>query len=339
MPITSLRHRLLKPAAAVAAIVLAGSLAACGGDDAAAAGDHPQWSDLTITIAEQSDGIKTLVKESGAFEDASYDIKFAKFEYGPPLVEAAANGDVDLGMVGAVPPLNGVASGQRIKIVALQRPKDPEKPSDNIIVPEGSPITSLEDLRGKRIAVPQGSSAHGLALNAIRSVGLTPDDVELVYLPPKEGAAAFQSGKVDAWSIWQPLVGLAQKEGARIIAEGKPPLYPGTLYYVASEKSLQDETRRAAVTDALERIAEAYAFGNENRDEHVKAISIDSGLPEEEVEPIIEGWEYTFEHVDAENLRLYQELADAFVAAGEIPQPVDVTTVVDNLLPENFGKE
>lgn len=338
MSTTSLRRRLKHSVAALAAVALVGTLSACGGDEekSEARAAHPEWADLTLTIAEQSDGIKSLIDASGAFDDAAYDIEFAKFEYGPPLVAAAGSGDVDLGMVGAVPPLAGLSGGQKIKVIGKQVPSNPDLANDNIIVPKGSSITKIEDLKGKKLAVPQGSSAHGVALGALKSVGLTPDDVELVYLAPKEASAAFDSGKVDAWSIWQPQAGLAIDKGATVIAEGKPPIYPGTLYYVASEKQLADADRKSAIADALNRIAEAYAWGNDNPDEHVIALSKDTGLPEEQVKKSLENWEYDFEPIDDAHLALYQELADNFVEAGEIPQAVDVTTVVEDLYDPEF---
>ena len=73
-------------------------------------------------------------------------------------------------------------------------------------MPKGSPIHSLAQLKGKKIAVPEGSSANGLVLLALKSVGLTPSDVHLDYLCPAAGATAFASGKVDAWAIWNPQV-------------------------------------------------------------------------------------------------------------------------------------
>ena len=90
-------------------------------------------------------------------------------------------------------------------------------------MPKGSPIRTVAELRGKKIAVPQGSSAHGLALLALKNAGLTPSDVQLDFLSPAAGATAFASGKVDAWSIWNPQVSLAVQQGARILVKGLPP--------------------------------------------------------------------------------------------------------------------
>ncbi|MGN5381057.1 PhnD/SsuA/transferrin family substrate-binding protein [Streptomyces lasalocidi] len=102
----------------------------------------------------------------------------------PALVQAAASGDIDLGSVGDVPPITGAAKEYGFKVVAVNRSLTPTQSNENIIVPKGSTLKTAADLKGKKIAVPQGSSAHGLALNALKSVGLTPKDVKLTFLDP-----------------------------------------------------------------------------------------------------------------------------------------------------------
>jgi sulfonate transport system substrate-binding protein len=325
---------------AVSTAALAVALAACANSEAsvggAADGDHPEWKGLTFTIGEQSDGIKTLASTSGAFTDASYKIKFAKFDYGPPLIAAAGAGDIDLGMVGSVPPIAGAAKDLGFKVIALELPESPDKALENIIVPKGSTAKSITDLRGKRIAVPQGSSAHGLLLNALKAGGLTPDDVKIVYLDPKAGAAAFDSGKVDAWSIWNPQGEFALQKGARVLVPGVPPVDPGSQYYVGSSKSLDDPTRRAALTDVLQRIGRAYAWGNKHPDEHAEAISADSGVPLEQAKESEPVWRFTLGYVDDGHIEAGQKLADNFFEAGEIAKKVDFSAVVDNLLDPTY---
>lgn len=324
-----------------AAALAASALTACGAAEAkiggAANGANPEWKDLTFTIGEQSDGIKTLAETSGAFADASYKIKFAKFEYGPPLVAAAGTGDVDLGMVGSVPPIAGAAKSLGFKVIATQQPYSDKVALENIIVPKGSTAQTLADLRGKRIAVPQGSSAHGLVLNALKAAGLTPKDVKLVYLDPKAGAAAFDSGKVDAWAIWNPQGQFAINKGARVLVAGLPPVDDTNLYYVGSDKSLDDSVRRAALTDVLTRIAKAYAWANTHDKEHAEAISKDSGVPIEQVTQSLAAYRYRLQYVSPEKIASGQTLADNFFEAGEITQKVDFSKVVANILPQGFN--
>lgn len=334
-------HRI---AAAIGTVALTVTLAACGGnsDDkvgGASGGSHPEWKDLTFTIGEQSDGIKTLASTSGAFDDASYKIEFAKFEYGPPLVAAASAGDIDLGMVGSVPPIAGAAKDLGFKVIGLQLPENPDEALENIIVPKGSTAKTITDLKGKKIAVPQGSSAHGLLLNALKAGGLTPKDVKIVYLDPKAGAAAFDSGKVDAWSIWNPQGEFALQKGAQVLVPGVPPVDPQSQYYVGSDKSLDDPVRRAALTDVLERIGKAYAWGNANPEKHAEAISADSGIPLEQATASETVWRFALGYVDDAHIQAGQVLADNFLEAGEIPKKVDFAKVVDNLLTPDYSPD
>jgi sulfonate transport system substrate-binding protein len=298
---------------------------------------HPEWSQYTFTLGDNGgDGSEELAKVTGAFDDAPYKVKFARFDYGPPLVQAAAAGDIDLGYVGTVPPITGAAQQYGFKIVATQHGADLTKAAENVIVPKDSPIQTLSDLRGKKIAIPQGSSAHGLALLALKSVGLTPKDVDLVYLSPAAGATAFNTGKVDAWSIWNPQSAIAVKNGARIVAKGLPPIDQVNNYYVATDKSLKDPVRRAALTDVLTRIARIFNWAQQNPDEYAKAIAKETGVPLDDARATVDAYPFKVAQVLPADVKAEQDLSDAFLEAGEIKKPVDVAGITDNLLPDGF---
>jgi sulfonate transport system substrate-binding protein len=298
---------------------------------------HPEWSRYTFTLGDNGgDGSEELARVTGAFDDAPYKVKFARFDYGPPLVQATATGDIDLGYVGTVPPITGAAKQFGFKIVATQHGADRTKAAENIIVPKDSAIRTLADLKGKKIAIPQGSSAHGLALLALKSVGLTPKDVELVYLSPAAGATAFNTGKVDAWSIWNPPSAIAVKNGARVLAKGLPPIDQVNNYYVATEKSLGDPGRRAALADVLTRIAKIFTWAQRHPDEYAKAIAKETGVSLEDARATVDAYPFTINAVQPEDVRAEQALSDAFFEAGEITKKVDVTQLTDNLLPIDF---
>ena len=340
-------HRAFRPLSAVVMMAVATVLAACGSSTTAPRGAlstpspftaaHPEWSQYTFTIGDNGgDGGEELAKVTGAFDGAPYKVEYARFDYGPPLVQAAASGDIDLGSVGTVPPITGAAQQYGFKIVATQRGADPTKAAENILVPKGSPIQSLADLRGKRIAVPQGSSAHGLALLALKSVGLTPKDVHLVYLSPAAGASAFNTGKVDAWSIWDPQSSIAVGQGARVIAKGVPPIDQSNNYYVATDKSLNDPVRRAALADVLTRVARIFNWAQQNPDEYAKAISKETGVPQKDARATVDAFPFKITQFLPEDVAAEQALSDAFFDAGEITNKVDLTTISDNLLPDGF---
>ncbi len=292
-------------------------IAACGSSSkapdaplsSAGGSSHPEWSQYTFTIGDNGgDGNEELAKITGVFNDAPYKVKFARFDYGPPLVQAAVSGDIDLGSVGDVPPITGAAKQFGFKIVAVQRGADATKAAENIIVPKGSPIQTLADVKGKRI----------------------------VYLSPAAGGTAFNTGKVDAWSIWNPQSALAVKDGARIIAKGLPPIDQVNNYYVASEKSLNDPTRRAALADVLTRIAREFTWAQQNPDEYAKAIAKETGVSPEDARTTVDSYPFKITQFLPEDLKAEQALSDAFFEAGEINKKVDVTTIADNLLPDGF---
>lgn len=340
----------LRRAAAAALLVSTAVLTACssGGGDAAAPLSHfttptaknantAAWKNYTFTIGDNGgDGSEPLAQLTGVFRSAPYKVKFAHFTYGPPLVQATASGDIDLGVVGDVPPITGAAKEYGFSIVAVAHPFNAAVPDEDILVPKGSPLTSLSQLRGKKIAVPQGSSAHGLALQAIKSAGLTPRDVHFVFLSPAAGASAFASGSVDAWAIWNPQAALAVKAGARVLAKGLPPIDQVNSYYVAPNKDLTDPGRRAALTDLLMRLSAVYVWGTRHPDTLAKAVSTDDGIPLADAKSVLIFVEFHVTPVTPGDITAEQNLATAFQESGQITKRVNVAQITRNILPAGF---
>jgi sulfonate transport system substrate-binding protein len=331
--------------ASVTLLATAGVLTACGSSSSAApkplkntiSASHPEWSKFTFTIGDNGgDGSRELAKITGAFDNASYKVKFANFTYGPPLVQAAASGDIDLGSVGDVPPITGAAQQYGFKIVGVSHYLNPTIATENIIVPKGSSIHTAAQLRGKTIGVPQGSSAHGLTLLALKRAGLTPKDVHLDFLSPAAGATAFSSGKIDAWTMWNPQSSLAVKQGARVLVAGLPPVDQTSAYYVAPDEDLKNPVKRAALTDLFKRLAAQFAWGAKHPDQLAAAVSKEEGVSLADVKSVIFTFEYHVTQALPSDIQAEQRLSDAFVEAGQIPKKVDVAAITDNLLPVGY---
>jgi sulfonate transport system substrate-binding protein len=328
-------------------VIAASTLAGCSSKSASpgplseAAGSaensHPDWSGYTFTIGDNGgDGSQELAAITGVFDNAPYKVKFARFTYGPPLIQAAASGDIDLGAVGDVPPITGAAKEYGFKIVAVERSLTPTQADENILVPKGSSITTLAQLKGKKIAVPQGSSAHGLVLNALKSVGLTPKDVQLDFLSPAAGATAFATGKVDAWAIWNPQSAIALSNGARVLAKGLPPIDQTSSYFVANNATLNNPTKRAALTDVLERLAREFAWAVKHPDQYAKAIATEDGISQADAKSVVDAYENRVTLIESSDITLEQQLSDAFYQAGQITTKVDITSISQNILPSGY---
>jgi sulfonate transport system substrate-binding protein len=184
-------------AAALAAVTLiaagcsSGSSSAAGGATASPAGTNSaaqaDVSNVTLHVGDQAGtGAQALLSAAGLIGKLPFKVAWSDFTSGPPMLQAMAAGAVDVGGVGNAPPVFAAAGGDQIAIVgALQA--NPH--GSALLVPKGSPIHSVAQLRGKRIAVAQGSSADYHLLTVLTKAGLTVHDVTLVYLQSATGLA------------------------------------------------------------------------------------------------------------------------------------------------------
>jgi sulfonate transport system substrate-binding protein len=322
-----MRSKLL--AAAVAA-VLSLPLAACGGSaDSSGSADSEK---LTITIAEYGEGTKSLVEAAGVFDDAPYNVEFAHFPTGTAMLAAVASDRLDLANVGGLPPIVASSSGMKLKLIVAMTTRNPEISEDNMLVAEDSEITDPTQLRGKTIGVPKGTAAHALAMNVLTKNGMTPDDVTFAFLEPAQLASALSSGKIDAAAAYEPYGSAILAAGGRVLVPGIPPDYPSFTFFATSTKVLDDPERREAVTDTVRRLSEAYDWAVDNVDAHVEAIAKDSGMSVEDSRDVVEIRQLKFIPIDEQIIDVYQQTADNFYEVGEIDQPVDFASTVENVL-------
>ena len=154
-------------------------------------------ANVTLRIGDQAGtGAQALLTAAGLIGKLPFKAAWSDFTSGLADAQPCA-GSVDVGGVGNAPPVFAAAGGDQLAIVgALQA----NPLGSALLVPKGSPIHSVAQLRGKRIAVAQGSSADYHLLTVLTKAGLSVHDVTLVYLQPAAGLAALTSGHVDAWT-------------------------------------------------------------------------------------------------------------------------------------------
>ncbi len=140
---------------------------------------------------------KALLQASGQDQGMGYKLSWQLFPAGPQLIEAS--GSLDVGQMPDTPPIFAQVAKARIKVVAAGRSFDPAKESTvKIAVPKGSPITSMSQLKGKKVAIFEGTILQYTVLQALQKAGLSYDDITPVNLDPADAVSAFQSGDVDA---------------------------------------------------------------------------------------------------------------------------------------------
>ncbi len=152
----------------------------------------------TLRIGYQKGSISlVLAKQHRLLEQrfASTRVEWIEFPAGPQMLEALNIGSLDIGSTGDIPPIFAQAAGADLLYIGAE----PAKPqAEVILVPKDSPISAVGELKGKRIALQKGSSAHNLLLRALAKAGLGVRDVQPVYLAPADARAAFER------AVWMP---------------------------------------------------------------------------------------------------------------------------------------
>jgi len=200
---------------AVIALVAAAelALAACGSDDSPQPDTPVDLGSVTVKVGDQKGvALEPLLRAAGELDNLPYKIEFSNFTSGPTLVEAASAGGIDLGQVGNTPPIFGLAAKANIKIVGVL---SATAKGDAILVGKDSTLTSVADLKGKRVAVAKGTSANANLLLNLKRAGLAMSDIAPVYLQPGDGYSALTRGDVQAWAVWDPYTAIAEQEGRR----------------------------------------------------------------------------------------------------------------------------
>ena len=238
-----------------------------GGASASSSGtsgaNQASVSGVTLHVGDQAGtGAQALLTAAGLIGKLPFKVAWSDFTSGPPMLQAMGAGSVDIGGVGNAPPVFAAAGGSKIAIVGAYQANPL---GSALLVPKGSPITSVAQLKGKRIAVAQGSSADYHLLTVLNKAGLSVHDVTLTYLQPAEGLAALSSGHVDAWDIWSPFVEQAEvQKNAKALVTGTGYGSPYS-FAVASRAALADPAKTAAIKDYLALVAQAHAWATNHQ--------------------------------------------------------------------------
>ncbi len=277
-----------------------------------------ELADLTLQVGDQKGGTESLLRAARALDDLPYQVAFSTFTSGPPQVEAATAGKIDFAITGNTPPIFGAASNARIKVVSAY---DGGGIGDQILVLADSPITSIDQLRGKSIAVGKGSSAHGHVLAQLDNAGLTPEDVKLVFLQPADALGAFTQRQADAWAIWDPYTAqTAEQLPVRSIGQARD-VTNGYWFGVASDQALADPKRNTALADLLVRYEKAARWARDNPRQWAESYANAVGLDLEVAEVSQSRSVRLPTELDDEVVASEQEIADLFAESGQIASP------------------
>ncbi|QNP74112.1 ABC transporter substrate-binding protein [Streptomyces roseirectus] len=319
-----MRRRHPLPAALLPLALL---LTACAGTSSASTTTDGTGS-LTLNVGDQKGGSEAVLRAAGELKNLGYKVKWSTFTSGPPLLEAVNAGAVDIGAVGNTPPVFAAGAGSKITVVAAWHGSSE---GEAILVPNGSKLTKSADLKGKSIAVAQGSSAHYQLVASLRAAGLTLDDVQVKYLQPADALAAFTSGKVDAWAVWDPYTSQVLEAGkGRVLTTGQG-IVNGLSFQVAAPAALRDPKKTAAIADYLARLRRAQDWVSGHQTDWARVWAKDTGLPYDVALASVKRTHATRVPVavDQPLIDSEQRIADTFAELKLIPGKVDFSGFVD----------
>lgn len=280
-----------------------------------------------LRIGYQKYGTLVLLKANGALEKRlaakGIDVKWTEFPGGPQLLEGLNVGSVDFGTTGETPPVFAQAAGADLLYVAFE---PPAPTSEAILVPKNSPIESVAELKGKKVALNKGSNVHYLLVRALEEAGLKYSDIQPVYLPPADARAAFERGSVDAWVIWDPFQAAAEQQlQARTLVDGKG-LVSNHQFYLATRPYAEQHPE---VIEAL--VEEIRAIGEwvkANNEQTVAQVAPLLGLSADITRLAVQRQSYGAQLITPEVVEAQQKIADTFTALKLIPKPLNISEVI-----------
>ncbi len=276
-----------------------------------------------VRIGYQKYGTLTLLKGRGTLEKRlaakGVTVKWTEFPAGPVLLEGLNVGSIDFGTVGEAPPIFAQAAGANLVYVGNE---PPSPSSEAIVVPKGSTIKSVAELKGKKIALNKGSNVHYLLVKALEKAGVDYKDVQTIFLPPADARASFERGAVDAWVIWDPFLAAAEKQvGARVLADGKG-LVANHQFYLASRTFAQSNPELVDIV--LDEVAKVDEWGSKNLKDVAAILSVQTGLEPAIVELAAKRYSYGVKPVTPAVIAEQQKIADVFTKLKLIPKAIVV---------------
>ncbi|WLG26851.1 ABC transporter substrate-binding protein [Pseudomonas lurida] len=220
---------------------------------------------LTLTVGDQFFSNRIVLELSGELKDLPYTIDFKRFNTGSPVASAVASGALDVGIVGDTPVISLAANGAPVKVVASTQTS-----LDGVGIVARKGIHSVADLKGKTVAIWNGSWSQQLAYKALDEAGVPRSSVHFKYLLPAEASLALTQGDIDAFGTWEPYVSLQEKEGSTLIRNAKG-LMSAPTYIVAYEPALAQKS--AIIKDFIARLTRARVWSNTHIDEYAEAWS------------------------------------------------------------------
>jgi NitT/TauT family transport system substrate-binding protein len=312
--------------AAVSSVLLLSALAACGDkDDSTAAGGTTK---VTFGYIGDYNGTSLLAiaDQQKLWAKHGVEVTTKVFTTGPIQVQALGAGDLDFGYIG--PGAMWLPASGKAKVVALNSLGN----ADRVIAQPG--ITSLAQLKGKKVGVPAGTSGDMILSVALKKAGMTTKDIQVVPMDPPTIVSAFSSGQIDGAGIWYPLLNNIKKKKPNLVELAKDSDFADSVTFptafIAGNDVVKDHPD--TVKKVVATLREAMDWRAANADQSVKDTAAMLKLPEDTVKAdaansqMLSTKELDPQTKDGTIDKWLTGMGDYFVGAGKLPSNPDPKT-------------
>ena len=278
-------------------------------------------------IGYQKTGLPVIARQQQIIEKAlepkGITVSWVEFTAGPPLVEALNVGSINVGWTGDAPPIFGQAAGSAIVYVAAL-PSNGK--GEAVFAKPGSPIKTIADLKGKKVGVGKGTSAHNLLVAALEKAGLSLSDITPVYLSPADASAAFATDKIDAWAVWDPFFALAEtRYKPTILALSSETLKANTFFLANRDFA---SAHPDVIKKTVEALGTAAKWATDNKDKVAQALHEVTSVPLEAQTLAANRSVFDIYPITDQIVANQQETADRFFRLGLIPKQIAIRDAV-----------
>jgi sulfonate transport system substrate-binding protein len=286
-------------------------------------------SGASLNFADQFKEYQTIFEATGALQGAPYTVNWSEFVGGPPIIAAMTGGSVDLGDMAETPTIFAQAAGDPVKVVALTKGANPKTSPFGILVPKNSPIKTVAQLRGKTIAVQEGTVEQYLLIQVLKKAGIPYSAVTVDNLSITAATTAVTSGKVDAAVSSQPLIGIDLAAGTvKQVTNGAGAILQ-LGYLTASQSALDSPQKKAVIADFVSRFYKAMAILKKNPDLAAQTYVKTYGVTLPVARQAAASAQAVGTPITPAIIKYQQQEADTFFKLGLIPEKIKVNPIFD----------
>jgi len=321
---TSLR-RLIGTVAvgAIAVVGIAGCTAPA--DSGNGGGDELEVLNVNFGYIPDFNGTSLLAiaEAEGIWEEHGLNVETPSFTNGPLQIQALGTGDLDFGYIG--PGAFWLPASGQAKIVAINTLGQ----ADRVVGQPG--FETMEDLRGRTVAVPEGTSGDMILTLALEAAGMTKDDIQVVPMEPAAIVAALASGQVDGAGFWYPALATVKESVPGLVEIADNSDFEDTVAFptafVASNDVVENDPEM--LNRVLAALRDAIAFRSENMDEAIRLTAEFNALEVAQVEGDAANVQVlSLEEIDAFTEdgtvdRWLSGMVDYFISAGRLTESVE----------------